>query len=226
MRNDRRCGAGGFTLIELLVVIGIIALLAALLFPAIGAALKSSKRTYCANNLKQIGTSCVQFSGDNKGWWPFGKLPPPLAAQPKMNDIVAQLNDSGALTDAKIWICPADKVDGSGGSTKVTVAASLSAGFASIGNCSYSYLAGLGDKCGLPPTITPACVDESNEGDSGAAPSSLKDLTELDNHGANYRCILYFDNHSAILNSGKATDAYAGTPPSGDSAWTGMYWAD
>lgn len=59
-----------FTLIELLVVIAIIAILAAMLLPALQRARESARASACASNQKQIALSSIQYAGDNADFLP------------------------------------------------------------------------------------------------------------------------------------------------------------
>ena len=58
--------AGGFTLVELLVVIGIIAVLIAILMPALNRAREHARRVQCGNNIKQLLNAIHMYVGDNK----------------------------------------------------------------------------------------------------------------------------------------------------------------
>lgn len=60
-----------FTLIELLVVIGVIAILAALMLPALNTAKASGNRTLCISNMRQIGIASSAYTEDNKDFYPF-----------------------------------------------------------------------------------------------------------------------------------------------------------
>jgi len=65
-----RAPGRAFTLVELLVVIGIVALLTAILLPALSGARAASQRAACAANLRQIVSAALLYCEDNAGYWP------------------------------------------------------------------------------------------------------------------------------------------------------------
>jgi len=69
-----------FTLIELLVVIAILAILMALLLPALASAREEGWRTACLSNLRQIGIAIRAYAGDNNGNIPYGPKAPPFTS--------------------------------------------------------------------------------------------------------------------------------------------------
>jgi len=87
-----------FTLLELLVVITVIAILAALLLPALGKAKLSGKRISCLDNLKQMSYSRHMYTDDNRG-----------------NLVLAMADEDSVDTtiqtdDAKVLLCPSTHV--------------------------------------------------------------------------------------------------------------------
>ena len=104
------CRISGFTLIELLVVISIIAVLAALLLPAIGMVRDQATKISCLNNIRQVDMAFLAYTTDNEGLLPnsftFNDTQP--AAQ---LDAFMPLDYVWPLFGNKAWCCTDKRVN-------------------------------------------------------------------------------------------------------------------
>jgi len=87
---------GGFTIIELLVVVSIIAILAALLLPAINMARSAARKIQCANNIRQVGLAINAYADDWEGIYPPARQRLPGGTQVHWFELTAPYLEVGA----------------------------------------------------------------------------------------------------------------------------------
>ena len=156
------------SLIELLCVISIIALLAALLLPAVGQAKARARRIQCINHLRQVGVGFVSFANERNGQFPMAV---PASAggslefarggyliQSKFYFSYRHFQAaSNELVTPKLLVCPAD--------TRLPAS-----GFATLSNTNLSYFIGVNAEFARPASIL---AGDRNLTNDYAAPGTL-----------------------------------------------------
>ena len=207
----------GFTLIELLVVVAIIAILAAMLLPALARAREQARRGVCLSNLKQLNTVLYIYAQDWGGWFPYHDHETPesipnisLALLTGQLDSDENFESVKYITDYKLFICPSSRDTASSvgylwamrqGAKQGGAVPGGAHSYAPKGTCSYAYALNLNvqthpdtaimadKKCSYSASGT------TNSGDWSRSGLPSRRLTEHDNHGWYGVNVLYVGGH-------------------------------
>ena len=204
-----------FTLIELLVVIAVIAILAAMILPALSRAKASAKRVNCLNNIRQTTVSFKIWAQDNGGKYPWMLTVEDGGSQDTLDKPFHQfIFLADYMPSPKLLACPSDRM------TKLQT---TWPGFITNGNLGLSYFAGLcasemaprsllvGDRNVTNISVITECTNAGGMSGRSILETSLWTTSEMHKSGGN---VAFSDGSAELLTTIKLQKQVS-TPPIG-----------